>query len=190
MNHLLNVAFFALSVLFAIWNAVAASRYLTYRRVAASAELTWATRLPWFYNVSLGIGFFLLGMTLVSVLVLRSPPLAVLAQALMAAYYTVSFPLSLGVRRGFYRSGIWTEQGFVPYRRVRSLSWLERPDTVLVVQTEGGALRQGYARLRVPGELRGEARRVLASHAEDGSIEADRGVLGLGEPERAAEERA
>ena len=179
----------ALAALFAIWNSVCAFQYVAYRRIAPSAELTWLPTKPWFYNLCLGIGFFMVSLTAISVFFLDRPLLTVVAQGLMALYYTVLFPLSFQIRRGLYSGGIWAEGGFVPYSRVRGLNWIERPQVVLVVRTEGGLLGAGYARLVVPGELFGQARRILAGHIEDRSLSVKESLLGLSDSESPAQEQ-
>ena len=102
MFNVLDVAFIGLAILFAIWNTVTLFRYASFRRLASTAELTWSPTRPWFYNVCLGIGFFMVSLTALSLFVLHRPMLATLAQALMALYYTVVFPLSFRIQRGFY----------------------------------------------------------------------------------------
>ncbi len=189
MDDLLGLAFAAFAALFAVWNSVCLFHYLTYRRVARSVELTWLPPKPWFYNMCLGIGFFMVSLTAISIFLLDRPLVTVVAQALMALYYTVLFPLSFQMRRGLYRGGIWAESGFVPYSRVRGLNWIERPQLVLVVRTEGGLLGGGYARLVVPGELYGQARRILAGHIEDHSLSVKESILGLSDSESPAQEQ-
>ena len=189
MDDLLGLSFIALAVLFAIWNSVFLLRYIAYRRIAPSTELTWLPRRPWFYNMCLGIGFFMVSLTAISIFMLERPILTIVAQALMAIYYTVLFPLSFRIRRGLYATGIWTEGGFVPYARVRTLDWIEKPDVVLVVRTEARLAGSGYARLVVPGELYGQARRILAGHIEDRSLTVKKSILGLSETESPAQEQ-
>lgn len=189
MDDLLGLSFAALAVLFAVWNSICLFQYLAYRRIAPSAELTWLPPKPWFYNLCLGIGFFMVSLTAISIFLLDRPLLTVVAQALMALYYTVLFPLSFRIRRGLYASGIWAESGFVPYSRVRALSWIEKPQVVLVVRNEGGLLAAGYARLVVPGELYGQARRILAGHIEDRSLSVTKSILGLSDSESPAQEQ-
>jgi hypothetical protein len=189
MDDLLGLSFIALAVLFAIWNSVCLFQYLTYRRIARSAELTWLPAKPWFYNMCLGIGFFMVSLTAISIFLLDRPFLTVVAQALMALYYTVLFPLSFQIRRGLYAGGIWAEGGFEPYSRVRELNWIEKPEVVLVARTEGGLLGAGYARLVVPGELYGQARRILAGHIEDRSLTVKKSILGLSDKESPAQEQ-
>jgi hypothetical protein len=189
MNELLTLSFAAFAALFTVWNALYLTRYLAYRRIAASAELTWLPPRPWFYNLCLAIGFFMVTLTLLSLFLLHRPPLTVGAQTLMALYYTVVFPLSFRIRRGLYLSGIWTERSFVPYARIRSLNWLEKPHVVLIVETEGGLLGGSYARLFVPGELYGQARRILGEHVENRTLSMEKSILGLDDSETPAQER-
>ncbi|MGH9320461.1 MAG: hypothetical protein ACRD21_14755 [Vicinamibacteria bacterium] len=189
MDSMLGLSFVLLAALFAVWNVVYLTRYLTYRRVAPRAELTWLPPKPWFYNLCLGIGFFTVSLTGISLFLLDRPMLTVVSQGLMAVYYTVLFPLSFRIRRGLYATGIWAENGFVPYSRVRALSWIDRPQIVLVVKTEGTLTGSGYARLVVPGELYGQARRILAGHIEDQSLTVAKSILGLNDSESPAQER-
>ncbi len=189
MDDLLGLSFIALAVLFAIWNSIYLHQYLTYRRIARTAELTWPPRKPWFYNLCLGIGFFMVSLTAVSIFQLDRPMLTVGAQALMSLYYTVLFPLSFTIRRGLYAGGIWTEGGFVPYSRVRELNWIEKHEVILVVRTESALTGAGYARLVVPGELFGQARRILAGHIEDHSLTVKKSILGLSDSESPAQEQ-
>jgi hypothetical protein len=189
MDNLLGLSFIALAAVFALWNSASLYQYFAYRRIASSAELTWPPRKPWFYNLCLGIGFFMVSLTAISIFFLDRPLLTLVAQSLMALYYTVLFPLSFQIRRGLYSSGIWAEGGFVPYSRVRALNWLEKPDVVLLVRTERGLTGAGYARLVVPGDLYGQARRILAGHIEDRSLSVGKSILGLSESESPAQEQ-
>jgi hypothetical protein len=189
MDDLLGLSFVALTLLFAIWNTASLYQYLAYRRVAPTAELTWPPAKPWFYNLCLGMGFFMVSLTAIMIFFLDRPALTVVAQGLMALYYTVLFPLSFQIRRGLYGSGLWTESGFVPYSRVRTLNWRDEPQIVLVVTMEGGLGRTGYARLVVPGELYGQARKILAGHIEDRSLTVGKSILGLSDSESPAQEQ-
>jgi len=189
MNSVLNLTFVGLTLLFTVWNLVTLSRYVRYRRLASTSELTWSPKRPWFYNLCLGIGFFMVTMTALSLFVLDRPVLATVAQALMALYYTVVFPLSFRIRRGFYKKGIWLERGFVPYAKVRRITWREHPELLLVVMTDTAVLGQVYTRLQVPGERYGEARRILAGHIEDRSLRIEKSILGLSDVDTPAQEQ-
>ncbi|MFQ5790074.1 MAG: hypothetical protein ACE5JI_06295 [Acidobacteriota bacterium] len=179
MDYLLGLAFGALSVLFAVWIAITVTRYSHFLRLASSSLLTWRPPRPWFFNLCLGIGFFMVVMTIVSAFVLRRPPLHIVAQALMAVFYTAVFPLGFRIQRGFYATGIWSERGFIPYRRIRWLGWKERPDILLALRTDRGVFGQGYSFLRVPGKYYGQARRILRDRIKDRSLSLETSVLGL-----------
>jgi hypothetical protein len=60
---------------------------------------------------------------------------------------------------------------------------------VLLVRTERGLTGAGYARLVVPGDLYGQARRILAGHIEDRSLSVGKSILGLSESESPAQEQ-
>jgi hypothetical protein len=189
MTNVLDVAFVGLAVVFSVWNTVALVRYVSYRRLASTAELTWRPSRPWFYNLCLGIGFFMVTLTALSLFVLHRPILASVSQALMAVYYAVAFPLSFQIQRGFYEKGIWFERAFVPYENVRRVSWREQPNLMLVALKESELAGQSYARLTVPGDRYGEARRILASHIEDQTLTIEPSVLGLSDVETPAQEQ-
>ena len=179
MESVLDVTFVALAVLFAVWNVEALARYVHYKRLVPTAELTWLAKKPWFYDTCLGIGLFMITLTAFGVLVLDRPLMTTVSQGLMALYYTVMFPLSFQIRRGFYESGIWFERSFVPYEKVRRISWREKPELVLVATKDADLLGRGFARLQVPGDHYGETRRILAGHIEDRTLRVEKGILGL-----------
>ena len=181
MSGVLDLTFIGLAGLFTVWNVFFLARYARYRRLMPTAELTWRARRPWFYNMCIGIGFFMVSMTALSLFVLDKSILSSVAQGLMAIYYTIAYPLSFQIQRGFYKSGIWFDRSFVPYTRVRRFSWREQPDLALVVTKEADLMGQDYARLQVPRERYGEARGILASHTDDRSLSVETGILGLAE---------
>jgi hypothetical protein len=189
MDNLLSSSFVALGILFAVWNALTFAQYIRYRQVASEAVLSWELPRPWSYNLCLGIGFFMLVLTLISALVLHRPVHVILAQGLMALFYTVLFPLSFRIRRGFYSSGIWMERRFVPYRRIRWLGWKKGPQIVLALRASGVFRGQRYSFLRVPGDYYGQARRILADSIDAYSLSLETSVLGLEEEAAPTQER-
>ena len=179
MDRLLGFVFAGLTVLFTVWTVSTLARYVRYRRLASSALLSWPSPRPWFFNLCLGIGFFMVVMTGYSAFILDRPPLHTVAQGLMVIFYTVVFPLGYRIRRGFYASGIWAEGGFVPYDTIRWLGWRETPEIVLALRTKR-RFGQSYKFLRVPGKAYGAARRILADRIDDASLSPETSVLGLG----------
>jgi len=96
---------------------------------------------------------------------------------MMFLYYAYLLPLSRRIGRGFYQDGIWTDSGFVPYRRIGSISWREEREPVLLLaDRERGRAR----RLIVPGELYGAVRRLLRDLVDRGTIHFSRPGIDLG----------
>ena len=182
MDQLMGVIFSGLALIFAVWIVLVLRSYLQFRRVAAASLLAWDSERPWFFGLCLGIGFFMIVLTGVSAFLLKRPAIHVLSQGLMAVFYTVVFPLAFRIRKGFYRTGIWSDRGFVPYQDIRWFGWRDRPDITLALRMEGGLLRPTDAVLRVPGAYYGEARRILADRVKDRSLRVEQTVLGLAEP--------
>ncbi len=148
MDDLLGLAFAGLAVVFSVWNFSILVKYRQFRSLAPSSILSWETPRPWFLGLCLGIGFFMIAMTFFSGFILHRPALHTVAQGLMAVFYTVVFPMSFRIRRGFYASGIWAERRFLPYQEIRWHGWRERPEIVLGLRGEDRFLRQGYDFLR------------------------------------------
>ena len=119
MDDLLGLAFAGLAVVFSVWNFSILVKYRQFRSLAPSSILSWETPRPWFLGLCLGIGFFMIAMTFFSGFILHRPALHTVAQGLMAVFYTVVFPMSFRIRRGFYASGIWAERRFLPYHLPR-----------------------------------------------------------------------
>jgi hypothetical protein len=126
-------------------------------------------------------------LTVMSAVVLNRPILVIVAQALMAVFYTIVFPLAFKIRKGFYTGGIWAERGYVPYRSIRWLGWKESPQLTLALKADG-RFGQKYAFLRVPGDHYGQARRILADRIREDSLTFETSVLGL-DPDAPTQER-
>lgn len=187
-DGLLGLAFAGLTVVFTAWILLLTVKYLRFRSLAPGSVLSWESPRPWFFGLCLGIGFFMVAMTFLSGFVLDRPPLHTVAQGLMAVFYTVVFPLSFRIRKGFYATGIWAERGFLPYHKIRWLGWREGKEIVLALRGEDRFLRQTDDFLRVPGNYYGQARRILADRIKDQSLAPKTSVLGL-EGDASAQER-
>lgn len=175
----MGVIFTGLALIFGVWIVATLGRYIQFRRIAPGTLLSWDSGRPWFFGLCLGIGFFMIVLTVVSAFLLRRPAIHVLAQGLMAVFYTLVFPLTFRIRKGFYQTGIWCDRGFVPYQDIRWLGWRDKPDITLALRMEGGLFRPTDAVLRVPGACYGEARRILADRMKDKALRAEQSVLGL-----------
>jgi hypothetical protein len=179
MDRLLTLLFLGMALLFGVWILSSLVRYAQFRRLSSQRLVVWETPRPWFFGLCLGIGFFMVVLTVMSAFLLRRPPLFVVAQGLMAVFYTVVFPLRFRILKGFYQSGIWAEQGFVAYRDIRWLGWQEKPEITLAFRRQERLLGSGDAFLRVPGVHYGAARRVINERLEDRSLRVEQSVLGL-----------
>jgi hypothetical protein len=187
MDRALSITFVALAVFFGIWITITLVKFFQFKKVSKEAVLTWAPPRPWYYRLCVGIGLFMVFLTVMSIFASHRPLLVIAAQALMAVFYTVVFPLIFKIRRGFYSSGIWAERGFIPYRSIRWLGWKETPQVTLALKADG---RFGlkYAFLRVPGDYYGQVRRILADRIKEDSLTLETSVLGL-DPNAPTEER-
>jgi hypothetical protein len=138
---------------------------LQFRRRRSSALLTWLGPRPRYYGLQLALGV-VLGILLIydifllryDIFVLRRPPPQLFGIGMMFLYYGYVVPLSRRIGRGFYADGIWSESGFVPYRKIGAVSWREGEEVALVIVSR---LRNLARRLVVPGIHYAEARRLL-----------------------------
>jgi hypothetical protein len=122
-----------------------------------SALLVWPTPKPRYYNFSLMLAG-ILGLLLAAKLVQRRPPDQWFGEAMMLLYYGYAFPLSTRIARGFYRDGVWSDGGFLRWAQISAVAWKEEEGVTLILISR---LRSLARRLQVPGDLYGEARRVL-----------------------------
>jgi hypothetical protein len=76
----------------------------------------------------------------------------------MFVYYAALVPLTTRIARGFYEDGVWAETGFMPWQQISAVSWKEEGGVTLVLISR---IKSIARRLEVPGNLYGQARRVL-----------------------------
>ena len=145
-----------LGAVFLVANASLVFQYLRYVRLRSSAVLTWAGAAPPYYGVGLALGVVLGVLMIVNVLFFRRIGFGV---SMMFVYYGYLVPLSRRIGRGFYRSGIWSDSGFIPYNEVGGISWRESEHSVSLVVIS--RLRKLARRLAVPMEHYSAARRLL-----------------------------
>ena len=98
-----------------------------------------------------------LGLLLAAKLVRKEPDRA-FGEAMMFVYYGCLFPLSTRIARGFYGDGVWSDSGFMRWAQISAVSWKEERDVTLILISH---FRNIARRLDVPGDLYGQARRVL-----------------------------
>lgn len=161
----LSAVLFLLGLGFLVANMRLITELVRYRRLRPSALLTWPGRRPPFYGLLLTLGVVLGVLVFVKLAVQERQARDVFGEGMMFVYYGYALPLSRRIGRGFYRDGIWSESGFVPYWKIDGLRWKEGEEVTLVVIDR---VRRMARLLVVPQPLYGAARRILrdrlASH--------------------------
>jgi hypothetical protein len=174
---LLARVLFLFGVGFLAANAKVVADLVRFRRRHRHSLLTWEAAKPRFYGFMLGLGVVLGLMLAFKIFVQRRPPDQLFGEAMMFVYYGYAFPLSTRILRGFYRDGIWTDTGFMPWRRISAVSWKEERNPVLILISHAGHIAR---RLEIPGHLYGQARRVLRDKIEAHDIHMGGSGLDLG----------
>lgn len=123
----------------------------------SSALLVWQPPKPRFYGVSILLAT-VLGLLVAAKLIQRRPPDELFGEAMMLVYYGYAFPMSTRILRGFYSDGVWSDSGFMPWSHISAVTWRQDGPVTLILISK---LRSLARRLEVPGNLYGEARRVL-----------------------------
>ena len=141
-------------------------QYFRFRRLRREALLTWQPNRPPLYRLFLWVGALLGVLIVYKLAVLHMHPKYVFGETTMLIYYVYAMPLGLQIRRGFYKDGVWTDGGYIPYSSIGGLTWREGDQVTLVLLYRW---RSFARRLLVPERLYGEARRLLrdkiAAHA-------------------------
>jgi len=166
---------FGVGFLFANLKVVA--DLIRFRVRRASALLVWQNPKPRFYGFSLALGVVLGLLLAFKLFVQRRTADQVFGEAMMFVYYGYALPLSTRIARGFYRDGVWSDTGFLRWRQISAVSWREDGPVTLILISR---LRQIARRLEVPGNLYGEARRVLRDRIKAHDIHIGGSGLNLG----------
>lgn len=141
-----------------------------------SALLIWQPPKPRYYRFNLLLAG-VLALLLAAKLVQRRPPEHWFGEAMMLLYYGYAFPLSTRIARGFYRDGVWSDGGFMPWAHISAVAWNEEEGVTLILISR---LKSLARRLRVPTNLYGEARRVLRDKIKTQEIQFRGSGLDLG----------
>lgn len=149
-----------------------------FRRLRRSALLTWPPRKPPFYGLVLTLGVVLGVLVFVKIVIQERAPSEVFGEGMMFLYYGYAVPLSRRIGRGFYRDGIWSDSGFVPYWKIDGLRWKEGDEVTLVLIDR---VRRMARLLFVPQHLYGAARRMLRDRLETHEIHFAGKAFDLGE---------
>ena len=155
---LLPQVLFVLGVGFFVADIRLFLQFLRFQKLRSSALLTWPGPRPPFYGLLIAIGAVMSVLIVYKLAYLRMRPADVFGETMMLVYYAYALPLSLKIGRGFYKDGIWSDAGFIPYSRIGGLTWREGEELTLVLIYR---VRAFARRLVVPRMHYGAARRLL-----------------------------
>src|SRR5437870_11959175 len=158
LQDLLQRILFVFGIGFLIANVLVVVDLVRFRIRKRSALLTWQGAKPQFYGFSLALGV-MLGLLFVFKLFVQHRPIqTLLGESMMFVYYGYALPLSTRISKGFYRDGVWSDTGFMPWGQISAVSWREEGPITLVLISR---LRHIARRLQGPWNLCGEAGRLL-----------------------------
>jgi hypothetical protein len=143
----------------------------------SSALLIWENPKPRFYGFALALGAILGLLVVIKIFVLGRTPQELFGEVMMFLYFGYAVPLSTRISRGFYRDGVWSDSGFMPWGQIQAVSWKEDDNVTLVLVSHFQSIAR---RLQVPGHLYGQARRVLRDKVKTQDIHMGRSGLDLG----------
>jgi uncharacterized membrane protein YphA (DoxX/SURF4 family) len=176
-DRILTLGLLGLGVYFSVLLVRGMAGYFRFRRVRATALLTWPGRPPAHFPFLVGLGVVSAGLAVLNGL-LERPFHHVYSQAVMALYFILMVPLSTRIHLGLYRDGIWADSGFLRYGDIERMAFFDTPEIVLVLLPRGGS---GSFRLPVPPAEYGAVRKVLEEKKRAHIMNLTNGVLGLGD---------
>jgi hypothetical protein len=154
---------------------------LQYRRRRQHALLTWEGVRPKYYGINLGLGVVFGLLLAVNVFWLHRPLRDLFGELMMLTYYGYAFPFSVRIARGFYEDGVWSDSGFMKWGQISAVTWKEEGSiTTLVLISH---FRNIAKRLDVPGQLYGQARRLLRDRIKSQEMHMGGAGLDLGSRE-------
>jgi hypothetical protein len=148
-----------------------------YQRRVRTALLVWQGAKPRYYGFSLALGVVLGVLLVVETVVLHRSSPSIFGEAMMFVYYGYVFPLSTRIRRGFYGDGIWSDSGFMRWSEISAVSWKEGATVTLVLISHAANVAR---HLEIPGNLYGQARRLLRDRITAHDIQIGGAGLDLG----------
>ena len=177
LQNLLQRVLFVFGVGFFIANVLVIADLIRFRMRKRSALLVWQGEKPRFYGFSLALGV-MLGLLFVFKLFVQHRPIqTLLGESMMFVYYGYALPLSTRIARGFYQDGIWSDSGFMKWAQISAVSWKEEGSVTLILISH---FRNIAKRLKVPGNLYGQARRLLRDQVKAHAIHIGGTGLDLG----------
>jgi hypothetical protein len=158
LQGLLQRILFLFGVGFFVANVLAVMDLLRYSIRRRSALLVWQAEKPKFYKVSFALAFALAALFVLKRFVYNRPMEQLLGETMMLLYYGIAFPLTTRIERGFYSDGVWSDSGFMKWAQISAVSWRDEGAKTLILISK---FRQIARRLKIPGDLYDQARRLL-----------------------------
>ena len=178
MYNVLSLVMLVLGFGFLVANLRLMAEHIRYFSIKSTALLVWPAKAPPFYGLILTLGVVLGILIFVKLAVLERMPREVFGESMMFVYFGYAVPLSRRIGRGFYRDGIWSDSGFVPYWKIDGLRWKEGEEITLVLIDR---VRRMARVLAVPLPMYGAARRILRDRLATHEIHFAGKSLDLGE---------
>jgi len=176
-ESLLPQLLFVFGIGFCAANIKVIADLLRFRVRRTSALLVWVNPKPRYYGFAIALGVVLGLLVAFKMFIQGRPPNQLFGEVMMFVYYGYAFPLSTRIARGFYRDGVWSDSGFMPWGKISAVSWKEEGAVTLVLISH---FRNIARRLQVPGHLYGQARRVLRDKVKAHDIHIGGSGLDLG----------
>lgn len=176
-ESLLPQVLFLFGIGFFVANMKAMADIVRFRMRRATALLVWQNPKPRYYGFALALGAVLGGLVMFKIFFQERQPFQVFGEVMMFLYYGYAFPMTTRIQRGFYRDGVLSDTGFMRWGDISAVSWKEGERITLVVISH---LKSIARHLDVPGELYGQARRVLRDKVEAHDIHIGGAGLDLG----------
>jgi hypothetical protein len=174
-QQLVSVGLAFLVLYFAVQLGRGLAGFFLYRKVAPTALATWPTPRPARFPLLMALGAS--GALLALVLAMQHKPVHhVVGFALMAVYFLGMVPLARRIRLGVYREGVWAHRGFLPWRDVARIAFIDGPPIVLLLKPRRGSASY---KLPVPGAEYGAVRKLLEEKAREGVLNLDPAILGI-----------
>jgi len=147
-----------------------------------SALLIWDNPKPRFYGFNLALGVVFGVLIAVKLFVQHRAPGQLFGETMMFVYYACMVPLTTRIARGFYQDGVWSDTGFMRWAQISAVSWKEEGRITLVLVSH---FKNIAKRLEVPGNLYGQARRLLRDQIKAHAIHIGGTGLDLGSRDEA-----
>jgi hypothetical protein len=176
-NTLISQVLFLFGIGFLAANVKVIVDLLRFQRRQRSALLVWQNPKPPYYGFTLALGVALGVLLAFKLFYQRRPPEQLFGEAMMFVYYGYAFPLSTRIARGFYRDGVWSDSGFMRWGQISAVSWKEEGHVTLILISH---FKNIARRLEIPGNLYGEARRLLRDKVKAHDIHIGGSGLDLG----------